>query len=218
MAIHECIYGQVVLLKTLTKAAFAVLIVAVILIAAVGITVASYAPTNTVMSDQGAVAHRNIPYYNVTSSNGTTHEVVNLSLAAWGQGNGHPNAYPFNFNGTSYGAMTIYLPAHADIHANMTNFEVKVHTLKVELPYSSQWSRGPIWAHTSVHVKKIINSTGGILPIWYGNTAHSKAIWWNNTLPDNYWIVCGLTTHAEAGMYVFVVVSSHVTTPYYTIK
>ena len=217
MAIHERIYGQVVFLNTLTKAAFAVLIVAVILIAAIGITVASYAPTNTIMSDQGAVPHKNLPYYNVTA-NGSTHEVVNLSLAAWGQGNGHPNAYPFNFNGTSYGAMTIYLPAHANIHANMTNYEVKVHTLKIELPYSSQWSSGPRWAHTSVHVKKIINSTGGILPIWYGNTAHYKSIWWNNTMPDNYWIVCGLTTHAEAGMYVFVVVSSSVTTPYYTIK
>ena len=31
-------------------------------------------------------------------------------------------------------------------------------------------------------------------------------------------IVCGLTTHAEAGMYVFVIVSSSVHVPYYTIK
>ncbi len=205
-------------MKTLTKAAFAVLIVAVILIAAIGITVASYEPMNTIMSDQGAVAHRDIPYYNVTSANGTHYEVVNLSLAAWGQGNGHPDAYPFNFNGTSYGAMTIYLPAHADIHANMTDYEVKPHTMKFELPYSYQWARGPIWAHTSVHVEKVIVSTGTILPIWYGNTAHYRAIWWNNTIPGNYWVVCGLTTHAEAGMYAFVIVSSSVTVPYYTIK
>jgi len=205
-------------LKPLMKAAFAVLAIAIVLIAAVGITVATYHPMNTVISEQGKVAHQDIPYYNTTLANGTHVEIVNLSLAAWGQGNGYPNAYPFNFNGTSYGAMTIYLPATAYIHANMTNYEVKPHTLKVELPYASDWARGPIWAHTSVHVKKVINSTGTIDPIWYGNVAHSRSIWWNDTAPGNYWIVCGLTTHAEAGMYVFVIVSSHVTTPYYTIK
>jgi len=205
-------------LKPITKAAFAALAVAIVLIAAIGITAVAYQPMNTIMSDQGKVAHKDIPYYNETLANGSKVQVVNLSLAAWGQGNGHPDAYPFNFNGTSYGAMTIYLPAHADIHANMTDYEVKPHTLKVELPYASQWARGPIWAHTSVHVKKVIVSTGTIDPIWYGNVAHYRSIWWNNTIPGNYWIVCGLTTHAEAGMYVFVIVSSSVTVPYYTIK
>jgi sulfocyanin len=204
-------------LKPILKAAFAVLAIAIVLIAAIGIVTAEYHPMNTIMSDQGAVSHRDIPYYN-TTINGTHVEVVNLSLAAWGQGNGYPNAYPFNFNGTSYGAMTIYLPANADIHANMTNYEVKPHTLKFELPYSSQWSTGPIWAHTSVHVKKVIASTGTIDPIWYGNVAHYRSIWWNDTASGHYWVVCGLTTHAEAGMYAFVIVSSSVTTPYYTIK
>ncbi len=205
-------------MKPITKAAFAVLAIAIVLIAAIGITVATYQPMNTVMSDQGKVSHQDIPYYNVTLANGTSVKVVNLSLAAWGQGNGHPDAYPFNFNGTSYGAMTIYLPANANIHANMTDYEVKPHTLKVELPYKSQWATGPIWAHTSVHVKKVIVSTGTIDPIWYGNVAHYRSIWWNDTAPGNYWIVCGLTTHAEAGMYVFVIVSNSVTVPYYTIK
>ena len=205
-------------MKPVTKAAFAVLAIAIVLIAAVGITVATYEPMNTVMSDQGKVSYKAIPYYNQTLSNGTTVQIVNLSLAAWGQGNGYPNAYPFNFNGTSYGAMTIYLPANAYIHANMTNYEVKPHTLKIELPYASQWARGPIWAHTSVHVQKVINSTGTIDPIWYGNVSHYRSIWWNDTAPGNYWIVCGLTTHAEAGMYVYVIVSSSVPVPYYTIK
>ncbi len=205
-------------MKPLTKAAFAVLAIAIVLIAAIGITAFAYQPMNTVISVQGKVAHKDIPYYNETLANGSKVQVVNLSLAAWGQGNGYPNAYPFNFNGTSYGAMTIYLPAHVDIHANMTDYEVKPHTLKFELPYASQWARGPIWAHTSVHVKKVIVSTGTIDPIWYGNVAHYRSIWWNNTIPGNYWIVCGLTTHAEAGMYVYVIVSSSVTTPYYTIK
>ncbi len=205
-------------MKSITKAAFAVLAIAIVLIAAIGITEAAYQPMNTIMSDQGAVAHKDIPYYNETLANGTTVKVVNLSLAAWGEGNGYPDAYPFNFNGTSYGAMTIYLPANADIHANMTDYEVKPHTMKFELPYASQWARGPIWAHTSVHVKKVIISTGTILPIWYGNTAHYRSIWWNDTAPGNYWVVCGLTTHAEAGMYAYIIVSSSVTTPYYTIK
>ena len=204
-------------MKPVTKAAFAVLAIAIVLIAAIGITVATYQPTNTVMSDQGKVSYKAIPYYN-TTVNGSRVQIVNLSLAAWGQGDGHPNAYPFNFNGTSYGAMTIYLPANADIHANMTNYEVKPHTRKIELPYPSQWARGPIWAHTSVHVEKVINSTGTIDPIWYGNVAHYRSIWWNDTASGNYWIVCGLTTHAEAGMYVFVIVSSSVHVPYYTIK
>ncbi|KPV47007.1 sulfocyanin [Acidiplasma aeolicum] len=204
-------------MKPIQKAAVAALIVAIILIAAMGITAFAYHPMNTVMSDQGPVNHKDLPYYN-TTVNGKKVEVVNLSLAAWGQGNGYPDAYPYNFNGTSYGAMTIYLPANADIHAKMTNYEVKPHTLKIELPYPSQWKRGPIWAHTSAHVKKVINSTGTILPIWYGNVAHSKSIWWNDTQAGNYWIVCGLTTHAEAGMYVYVIVSSNVTVPYYTIK
>lgn len=205
-------------MKPIKKAAIAVLIVAIVLISAIGGTLALYHPTNTKISVQGAVAHRDLPYYNTTLSNGSSIEIVNLSLASWGQGNGYPNAYPFNFNGTSYGAMTIYLPANANIHTNMTNYEVKPHTLKIEQPYASQWANGPIWAHTSAHVKKVLNSTGTILPIWYGNHAHSRSIWWNDTLSGNYWIVCGLTTHAEAGMYVFVVVSSSVTVPYYTIK
>lgn len=207
-------------MKPVTKAAFAVLAIAIVLIAAIGITVATYQPMNTVMSVQGKVNHQDIPYY-YKDINGSKVEIVNLSLAAWGQGNGYPNAYPFNFNGTSYGAMTIYLPANADIHATMTDYEVKPHTLKFELPYASQWARGPIWAHTSVHVdvKKFkLISTGTIDPIWYGNVAHSRSIWWNDTQPGNYWAVCGLTTHAEAGMYAFVIVSSSVHVPYYTIK
>ncbi len=204
-------------MKPIKKVAIVVLVIIIVLITTVGLTESLYQPTDIPMSVQGAVHHKNLPYYNGTI-NGKKTEIVNLSLAAWGQGNGYSNAYPFNFNGTSYGAMTIYLPANADIHVNMTNYEVKPHTLKIELPHSSQWAKGPIWAHTSVHVKKILNSTGTILPIWYGNHAHYRSIWWNDTLSGNYWIVCGLTTHAEAGMYVYVVVSSSVTVPYYTIK
>ena len=96
-------------MKPVTKAAFAVLAIAIVLIAAVGITVATYEPMNTVMSDQGKVSYKAIPYYNKTLSNGTTVQIVNLSLAAWGQGNGYPNAYPFNFNGTSYGFLIHYI-------------------------------------------------------------------------------------------------------------
>ena len=58
-------------MKPLMKAAFAVLAIAIVLIAAVGITVATYHPMNTVISEQGKVAHQDIPYYNTTLANGT---------------------------------------------------------------------------------------------------------------------------------------------------
>ncbi|SMD31038.1 sulfocyanin [Picrophilus oshimae DSM 9789] len=213
LALHERLYGEVVLISNVKKAAIAVLIVAIVLIAAFALTVALYHPMNTVMSDGQKVSNGYIAY-NKNSSVPTAY----IHLCNWGVGNGHSNAYPFNFNGTSYGAMTIYLPAHINVKLTLTDYEVKPHTLKIELPYPSQWARGPIWAHTSVHVQKVINSTGVVLPIWYGNTAHSRSIWWNNTEPGKYWLVCGLTTHAEAGMYIYVIVSSSITKPYYTIK
>lgn len=53
-------------MKPIQKAAVAALIVAIILIAAMGITAFAYHPMNTVMSDQGPVNHKDLPYYNTT--------------------------------------------------------------------------------------------------------------------------------------------------------
>jgi sulfocyanin len=119
---------------------------------------------------------------------------------------------PFNFNGTSDGQLHIYIPAGWTVIATFVNQEGLTHNLLIvqnttAIPGDDVGQDGTIKLYVGTTSSTYLDNgiSGG------ASASGSVAL-----SPGIYWFCCGIEGHAAAGMWGVVVVSSSVTTPYYT--
>ncbi|AWR99106.1 sulfocyanin [Metallosphaera hakonensis] len=122
------------------------------------------------------------------------------------------SASTFNFNGTSFGQMTIYVPAGYSLELKFTNQESLQHNLLLVMNDTPT----PNAADLSSDGKILLfvgtsSSAYTIQGISSGQTAVGV---YGPINPGTYWLACGISGHAESGMWVNLVVSQNVTTPY----
>ena len=136
----------------------------------------------------------------------SSNKTVFLNLVALSTGN------PFNFNGTSNGQLHIYIPAGWTVIATFTNQEGLTHNLLIvqnttAIPGDDVGQDGTIKLYVGTTSSTYLDNgiSGG------ASASGSVAL-----SPGIYWFCCGIEGHAAAGMWGVVVVSSSVTTPYYT--
>jgi sulfocyanin len=124
--------------------------------------------------------------------------------------------YQFNYNGTSYGQLKIYVPAGWNVMVILTNEQSIPHNANIVLN------------NTPTPNNANIAQDGKIL-LYVGD---SPSNYMNNGVPpqgtavgilDNisagyYWIACGISGHAEGGMWVDLIASNSVTVPYAIIS
>jgi len=136
----------------------------------------------------------------------SSNKTVFLNLVALSTGN------PFNFNGTSNGQLHIYIPAGWTVIATFTNQEGLTHNLLIvqnttAIPGDDVGQDGTIKLYVGTTSSTYLDNgiSGG------ASASGSVAL-----SPGIYWFCCGIEGHAAAGMWGVIVVSSSVTTPYYT--
>ncbi|QKR00273.1 sulfocyanin [Metallosphaera tengchongensis] len=179
-------------------------IVAVVVLSAAIISIYQYhslsAPTNTT-STSTTPSRVTLP---VISSNKTV--VVYLVALS--------SASTFNLNGTSFGQMTIYVPSGDNIEVKFTNQESLQHNLLL------------VMNDTPTPNAADLSSDGKIL-MYVGTSSSSYTIQglssgqtavgvYGPLSSGTYWLACGISGHAESGMWVNLVVSSNITSPYVT--
>ncbi|WP_390529655.1 sulfocyanin [Sulfurisphaera ohwakuensis] len=154
--------------------------------------------TTTSSLPPGAIA---LPY---DASNHT----VFLYLAALSTGN------TFNFNGTSFGKLHVYIPAGWTVIVYFTNEQSGLpHNLLI------------VQNDTATPNSSDVGNDGKIL-LYVGTTPSSytanglisgQSASGSITLqPGYYWFCCGIAGHAVAGMWGVIIVSSSITVPYAT--
>lgn len=118
----------------------------------------------------------------------------------------------FNYNGTSYGSMKIYIPAGWNVMVILTNDQSIPHnanliTNDTPIPNSPNISAdGKILLYVGDSPSSYMYS--GVQP---GHTASGTL---TNIQPGYYWIACEFPGHAENGMWIDLVVSSKIYVPY----
>ncbi|QIW25171.1 sulfocyanin [Sulfolobus sp. S-194] len=161
-------------------------------------TTTSTTTTSTSSLPPGAIA---LPY---DASNHT----VFLYLAALSTGN------TFNFNGTSFGKLHVYIPAGWTVIVYFTNEQSGLpHNLLI------------VQNDTATPNSSDVGNDGKIL-LYVGTTPSSytanglisgQSASGSITLqPGYYWFCCGIAGHAVAGMWGVIIVSSSITIPYAT--
>ncbi|MEJ2776323.1 sulfocyanin [Sulfolobaceae archaeon RB850M] len=121
----------------------------------------------------------------------------------------------FNFNGTSFGQMVIYVPAGWNLQITYINQQTLEHNLNLV-------------QNTTATPTSDIGQDGKILlaigasPSDYQymglSSGQSATGTYTDIAPGIYWLACGITGHAESGMWVVLIASSNVTVPYVVIK
>ncbi len=118
----------------------------------------------------------------------------------------------FNYNGTSYGQMKIYVPAGWNVMVILTNDQPIPHNANIVLndtptPNSPNITQdGKILLYVGDNPSDY-NSNG----VPSQGTASGIL---TNIQPGYYWIACGIYSHAESGMWVDLIVSNSVSVPY----
>jgi sulfocyanin len=118
----------------------------------------------------------------------------------------------FNFNGTGFGSLIIYVPAGWNLSITYINQESLPHNLNL------------VQNSTSIPQSGDIAEDGKIL-LYIGTTSSTYQLngisggarasgSYQNIAAGDYWLACGITGHAASGMWVDVIASSSVTQPY----
>ena len=118
---------------------------------------------------------------------------------------------PFNFNGTSFGHLQIYIPAGWTLIITFINQQSIPHNVVI------------VQNDTTTPNAADVGSDGKLLA-FVGTTSSSytsqgissgQSASGSVTLPAGYyWLACGILTHAESGMWAVIISSTSVTTPY----
>jgi len=121
---------------------------------------------------------------------------------------------PYNFNDTRFGHMVIYVPANWTIRLVFQNREGFPHSAVL---MSANAPSPTIIEPSSNIIAQIPHDAvkGGFLL-----NGESGAVTVNDLAAGKYWIVCAFgypVPHAEEGMWVILMVTSEVSTPYYVI-
>jgi sulfocyanin len=121
---------------------------------------------------------------------------------------------PYNFNDTRFGHMVIYVPANWSLRLVFQNREGFPHSavlmqanapspIIIE-PTSNIIAQIP---HDAINGGFLLNGESGSVTV-------------NDLAPGKYWVVCAFNypvPHAEEGMWVVLIVTSQVSTPYFVI-
>jgi sulfocyanin len=121
---------------------------------------------------------------------------------------------PYNFNDTRFGRMVIYVPANWSLHLVFQNQEGFPHSavlMQANAPSPT------IIEPTADIIAQIPHDAinGGFL---LNGEAGSVTV--NDLVQGKYWVVCAFNypvPHAEEGMWVVLIVTSQVSTPYFVI-
>ncbi|AHC51940.1 quinol oxidase-2, sulfocyanin (blue copper protein), (soxE) [Sulfolobus acidocaldarius SUSAZ] len=121
----------------------------------------------------------------------------------------------FNFNGTSDGSLKIYVPAGWNVMVILKNTE--------SLPHNANIVQNNTPIPNSINISsdgKIILYVGDGPSNYYnsGVSSGNEASGMLENIPAGYyWIACGIQGHAKNGMWVDLIVSSTISTPYAVI-
>jgi len=159
-------------------------------------------PGNTVQIEAPPLERSPLPY---TLSNRTA--FINLVAVA-------DPMLPYNYNDTRFGHMVIYVPANWTIHLVFQNREGFPHSavlMAANAPSPSiiEPSMNIIAQipHDAVDGGFLVNGESGSATV-------------NNIIAGKYWIACAFNypvPHVEEGMWVLLIVTSEVSTPYFEI-
>ncbi|AKA74994.1 sulfocyanin [Saccharolobus solfataricus] len=122
----------------------------------------------------------------------------------------------FNYNGTAYGQMKLYVPAGWNVMIILTNDQSIPHNANIVLnetpiPNNSNISAdGKILLYVGDSPSNFMSN--GVQP---GQTVIGML---DNISAGYYWIACGIYGHAESGMWADLIVSSSVSVPYSIIS
>jgi len=121
---------------------------------------------------------------------------------------------PYNFNDTRFGHLVIYVPANWTIHLFFQNREGFPHSAVL---LSANTPSPTIIEPSSNIIAQIPNDAvnGGFL---LNGESGSATV--NNLAPGKYWIACAFDypiPHVMEGMWVVLIVTAQVSTPYYVI-
>ncbi|MBP1357642.1 MAG: sulfocyanin [Sulfolobus sp.] len=122
---------------------------------------------------------------------------------------------PYNYNGTSNGQLVVYIPAGWQIYVVYTNYESIQHNVVI------------LMNNTPTPNSLDIGNDGKILLVVGASTTNyqysgiaegESASGISPSLSAGYyWFACGISGHAEEGIWGVIVASSSVTVPYYVI-
>lgn len=121
----------------------------------------------------------------------------------------------FNYNGTSNGQLVVYIPAGWQIYVVYTNYESSPHNVVILMNNTPTPNSADIG-----NDGKILLVVGASTTNYQGNgiAGGVSASGISPSLSAGYyWFACGISGHAQAGIWGVIVVSSSVTIPYYVI-
>ncbi|BFH73123.1 sulfocyanin [Sulfurisphaera javensis] len=189
---------------------FTAIVAIVVAIVVVGASVYTYqqflaysAKTSAVVSTTSTTPRHTLKY-------DPTNKTVFITLVTLSSG---PT---FNFNGTDFGSMVIYVPAGWNLYITFINQESLPHNLNL-IANDTATPNSPNIASDGKILLTIGASssdyeTTGIM------SGQSASGLYTDIQPGIYWLACGIAGHAESGMWVVLVASSNVTTPYVVIS
>ena len=162
--------------------------------------------TSTTSSTSTAVSSSNqqynLPY--VRSSNTVLVTLTILNNAT----------YQVNFNGTNFGAMSIFIPANSNLNLTLVNTQSIPHNLVLVKNTTDVANNADIGKDGQV-LFAIATTTTNYL--YVGKSTGSYSGNYSNTSSVTYWLACGTLGHAAAGLWVNVFATSSVTAPYVVI-
>ncbi|MEM0290066.1 MAG: sulfocyanin [Metallosphaera sp.] len=122
------------------------------------------------------------------------------------------SATPFNFNGTSFGQMTIYVPFGDNIEIKFTNQESLQHNVILVMNDTPTPNAADLASDGKILLYVGTSSSAYTIQ---GISSGQSAIGFLNDPPQGtYWLACGISGHAESGMWVNLIVSQNVSSPY----
>ncbi|MCG3108986.1 hypothetical protein L3N51_01276 [Metallosphaera sp. J1] len=152
---------------------------------------------------------------NTTTSSGPTkitlpvissNKTVVISLVALS------SASTFNLNGTSFGQMTIYVPAGYNLEVKFTNQESLQHNLILVMNNTATPNAADLASDGKILL--YVGTTSSAYTLQGLSSGQTAVGVYGPIAPGTYWLACGISGHAESGMWVNLVASQNVTTPY----
>lgn len=197
--------------KKAVSPTFTLIVTIVVAIIVVGAAVytyeqfVAYSSTSTVITSTTSSSPKTTLRYDANN------KTVFITLASLSTGS------PFNFNGTSDGSMIIYVPAGSNLYITYINEESG-------LPHNLNLIANNTPTPNSANIAedgKILLTIGASSSNYETNgliSGQSASGIYSDIQEGTYWFACGIAGHAESGMWVVLVASSNVTTPYVVIS
>jgi sulfocyanin len=191
------------------SSSFTIIITVITLALIIGASVYTYeqyaiytSSLHTISSSTSSSTKTTLPY-------NPSNKTVYITLVSLSSGSN------FNYNGTSFGSMVIYVPSGSNLQITYINQESLPHNLNLvknttATPTSNIADDGNILL--TIGASSSDYTVNGLL------NGQSATGTFNDIPTGTYWLACGIIGHAESGMWVVLVASPNVTTPYVVIS